>query len=69
LLRHLAEPPGNVPLVQKLACDDHDQEDSEPADDESDEVSLPERLLLFDDRQGLSVSSLLRCAFTELRRV
>ena len=60
LLRHLGEPVGNVPVVQELARDDHEQEDTESAEDQSDEVSLPERLLLSATAMALSRLSLAR---------
>jgi hypothetical protein len=42
-------------LVQELARDDHEQEDPETAEDQSDEMSLPERFFLFGDRHPISV--------------
>ena len=47
-LRRLGEPLGNVPFLQELEQDDHDEEDREAADDQDAEVPPPERLLLLE---------------------
>ena len=66
LLRHLGEPLRNVPLVQELPRDDHEQQDPEPTEDQSDEVPLPEGFLLLRDCHGLSPVSSLVGAFHRL---